>query len=336
MVRRRPGVERARRGGADLAVDRRLLRHRGHGARHRRRPRARRAGLGQPARRCGWTPSPWARRREIQKVRRTGLTFAPEGGTWRMRTVINKLITEEDLYGAVDAAFSQGWRRVKLYFLIGLPTERDEDVLGIAELGARCVEIGRRYHKAVTVVASVGGFVPKPHTPFQWFGQDTVAELERKVALLRDAGPAHPGPHHPLARAGGVGRRGAGQPGRPPHGRRDRAGLAGRRHLPGVVRALRPRPVGGGPGRRGAQRRGGVPPGPRRRTRPCPGTTSRRACTGTSSGATGRTRWPRRGRRGLPLDPLLRLRRLHRTSGSSTWWPPRSRRPAGARAPGRT
>ena len=124
---------------------------------------------------------------QIQKVRRTGLTFAPEGGTWRMRTVINKLITEEDLYGAVDAAFSQGWRRVKLYFLIGLPTERDEDVLGIAELGARCVEIGKRHQKSVNVVASVGGFVPKPHTPFQWFGQDTVAELERKVVLLREA-----------------------------------------------------------------------------------------------------------------------------------------------------
>jgi len=124
---------------------------------------------------------------QIQKVRRTGLTFAPEGGTWRMRTVINKLITEEDLYGAVDAAFSQGWRRVKLYFLIGLPTERDEDVLGIAELGARCVEIGKRYQKSVNVVASVGGFVPKAHTPFQWFGQDTVAELERKVVLLREA-----------------------------------------------------------------------------------------------------------------------------------------------------
>jgi radical SAM family uncharacterized protein len=122
---------------------------------------------------------------EIQKVRRTGLTFAPEGGTWRMRTVINKLITEEDLYSAVDAAFSQGWRRVKLYFLIGLPTERDEDVLAIAELGARCAEIGRRYQKSVTVVASVGGFVPKAHTPFQWFGMDTAAELERKVALLR-------------------------------------------------------------------------------------------------------------------------------------------------------
>jgi radical SAM family uncharacterized protein len=124
---------------------------------------------------------------QIQRVRRTGLTFAPEGGTWRMRQVINKLITEEDLYSAVDAAFSQGWRRVKLYFLIGLPTEQDEDVLGIAELGRRCVEVGRRHHKSVTVVASVGGFVPKPHTPFQWFGQDTVAELARKVRLLREA-----------------------------------------------------------------------------------------------------------------------------------------------------
>jgi len=124
---------------------------------------------------------------QIQKVRRTGLTFAPEGGTWRMRRVINKMITEEDLYGAVDAAFSQGWRRVKLYFLIGLPTERDEDVLGIAELGTRCVEIGRRHQRSVTVVASVGGFVPKPHTPFQWYGQDTVGELRRKVAMLREA-----------------------------------------------------------------------------------------------------------------------------------------------------
>src|SRR5450432_1578654 len=123
---------------------------------------------------------------QIQRVRRTGLTFAPEGGTWRMRQVINKLIREEDLYAAVDAAFSQGWRRVKLYFLIGLPTERDEDVLGIAELGKHCVEIGRRHSKSVTVVASVGGFVPKPHTPFQWFGQDTVDELQRKVNLFRE------------------------------------------------------------------------------------------------------------------------------------------------------
>ena len=118
-------------------------------------------------------------------VRRTGLTFAPEGGTWRMRRVINKLITDEDLFAAVEAAFSQGWRRVKLYFLIGLPTEEDVDVLGIAQLGARCVEIGKRYHQNVTVTASVGGFVPKAQTPFQWHGQDTKDELERKVAMLR-------------------------------------------------------------------------------------------------------------------------------------------------------
>jgi radical SAM family uncharacterized protein len=124
---------------------------------------------------------------EIQKVRRTGLTFAPEGGTWRMRQVINKLIGEEDLYSAVESAFSQGWQRVKLYFLIGLPTETDEDVLGIAALAKTCVEIGRRHRRNVTVTASVGGFVPKAHTPFQWFGQNTMEELRRKVGLLKDA-----------------------------------------------------------------------------------------------------------------------------------------------------
>jgi len=124
---------------------------------------------------------------QIQRVRRTGLTFAPEGGTWRMRQVINKLIREEDLYNAVEAAFSQGWRRVKLYFLTGLPTETDEDTLGIVRLAARCVDIGRRYHRGASVTASVGGFVPKAQTPFQWFGQNTVEELTRKIHLLRDA-----------------------------------------------------------------------------------------------------------------------------------------------------
>ena len=124
---------------------------------------------------------------EIQRVRRTGLTFAPEGGSWRLRQVINKLITEEDLYAAVEGAFSQGWRRMKLYFLIGLPTEMDEDTLGIAELARNVVEIGRRYTKGASCTASVGGFVPKPHTPFQWFGQNSPEELHRKVGLLRDA-----------------------------------------------------------------------------------------------------------------------------------------------------
>ena len=149
---------------------------------------------------------------QIQRVRRTGLTFAPEGGTWRMRQVINKLIREEDLYAAVDAAFSQGWKRVKLYFLIGLPTETDEDTLGIVALAKQCVAIGKRYHNSVTVTASVGGFVPKVQTPFQWFGQNTIEELTRKVHLLRDAARPVRGPDHPVARPEGHGRRGHRQP----------------------------------------------------------------------------------------------------------------------------
>ncbi|MCU1353704.1 MAG: hypothetical protein JWM05_2913 [Acidimicrobiales bacterium] len=123
---------------------------------------------------------------EIQKARRTGLTFAPEAGTWRMRQVINKLIREEDLYAAVRSAYSQGWRRMKLYFLTGLPTETDEDTLGIARLARNVVAIGKEYHKNPSVTISVGGFVPKPFTPFQWFGQNTREELARKIFLLRD------------------------------------------------------------------------------------------------------------------------------------------------------
>ncbi|MBW8825575.1 MAG: TIGR03960 family B12-binding radical SAM protein [Acidobacteria bacterium] len=124
---------------------------------------------------------------QLQGGRRTGLTFAPEAGTWRMRQVINKLIREEDLYAAVDAAFSQGWRRVKLYFLTGLPSETDEDTLGIAALARNCAAIGRKHTSGASVTVSVGGFVPKPFTPFQWFGQNTAEELTRKMYLLRDA-----------------------------------------------------------------------------------------------------------------------------------------------------
>ena len=123
---------------------------------------------------------------QIQKARRTGLTFAPEAGTWRMRQIINKLIREEDLYGAVESAYSQGWRRMKLYFLTGLPSETDQDTLGIADLAKNCVEIGRQHTKGASVTVSVGGFVPKPFTPFQWFGQNTPDELQRKIHLLKD------------------------------------------------------------------------------------------------------------------------------------------------------
>jgi radical SAM family uncharacterized protein len=124
---------------------------------------------------------------QIQRARRTGLTFAPEAGTWRMRQVINKLITEEDLFAAVDAAFSQGWKRVKLYFLTGLPTETDEDTLGVVALAKRCVDLAKERGRSGSVTVSVGGFVPKAFTPFQWFGMNTEVELRRKVGLLRDA-----------------------------------------------------------------------------------------------------------------------------------------------------
>ena len=175
----------------------------------------------------------------IQQVRRTGLTFAPEGGTWRMRRVINKLISDDDLFSAVEAAFSQGWRRIKLYFLIGLPTERDEDVAAIAELAAECVERGRRHHKAASVTASVGGFVPKANTPFQWHTMDAPEELRRKVSMLRDAARRTRGLeirwHDPEATAAeGIVSRGDRRIGGGP-----RARVARRRDLPGVVGALR-------------------------------------------------------------------------------------------------
>jgi len=123
---------------------------------------------------------------QVSRARRTGLTFAPEAGSWRMRQIINKMITEDDLYGAVRSAYSQGWHRMKLYFLTGLPSEMDEDTLGIAEMARNCVEIGAQYTKKASVTVSLGGFVPKPHTPFQWFGQNKPEELLRKVALLRN------------------------------------------------------------------------------------------------------------------------------------------------------
>lgn len=129
---------------------------------------------------------------KVANARRSGLTFAPEAGTWRMRQIINKLILDEDLYGAVESAYSEGWHRMKLYFLTGLPSEMDEDTLGIHELAANCVEIGKKYNKKASVTVSLGGYVPKAHTPFQWFGQNSVEELGRKINLVRDAGRKHP------------------------------------------------------------------------------------------------------------------------------------------------
>ena len=125
---------------------------------------------------------------QIQRVKKTGLTFAPEAGTWRMRKVINKLITDADLIGAVEAAFSQGWQRVKLYFMIGLPTETDEDVKAIGILGNEVARIGKRYTRRPSVTVSVGTFVPKPHTPFQWAAQVEPEEARRRVELIKSVG----------------------------------------------------------------------------------------------------------------------------------------------------
>lgn len=105
--------------------------------------------------------------------RRSGLTFAPEGGSERMRRVINKMVTEEDLIRTVTAAYAAGWRQVKLYFMCGLPTEEDADVLAIADLARKVIKTGREVtgRRDIRCTVSIGGFVPKPHTPFQWAGQ---------------------------------------------------------------------------------------------------------------------------------------------------------------------
>jgi radical SAM family uncharacterized protein len=121
--------------------------------------------------------------------RRSGLTFAPEGGSERLRKVINKMVTEEDLIRTVTAAYSQGWRQVKLYFMCGLPTETDEDVLGIADLAKKVIKAGREASgsRDIRCTVSIGGFVPKPHTPFQWAGQADHETVDRRLKALRES-----------------------------------------------------------------------------------------------------------------------------------------------------
>jgi len=120
--------------------------------------------------------------------RRSGLTFAPEGGSERMRKVINKMVSEDDLIRTVAAAYSHGWRQVKLYFMVGLPTETDEDVLQVAELAKRVIATGREVsgRNDVRCTVSIGGFVPKPHTPFQWAAQLDSETTDRRLQQLRD------------------------------------------------------------------------------------------------------------------------------------------------------
>ena len=123
---------------------------------------------------------------EMATMRAGGLTFAPEAGTQRMRDVITKNVTEDDIIESAHRVFSRGFTHMKLYFMIGLPTETDEDVRGIVETAKRVQDIGRRYQSGAKVTASVSTHVPKPHTPFQWAAVDSEEEIARKQALLAE------------------------------------------------------------------------------------------------------------------------------------------------------
>jgi len=132
--------------------------------------------------------------RLVSSGKKSGLTFAPEAGTQRMRDVINKNVTEEDLLGSVQRAFDAGWRRVKLYFMIGLPTETDEDIAGIGRLVSRVFHTAREAtppnaRGSIRVAVSVSTFVPKAQTPFQWEAQISPEEVRRRQSVLRESMP---------------------------------------------------------------------------------------------------------------------------------------------------
>lgn len=147
----------------------------------------RRVSLGLPSLRTDSFSVELAER--VQRVKKTGLTFAPEAGSQCLRDAINKNVTEDNLMNAVQAAFELGWHRLKLYFMIGLPGETEDDIRAIADLVEKVLDRGRQVlGKAkgrLAVNVSIASFIPKPHTPFQWSRQNTVAELREKQDLLR-------------------------------------------------------------------------------------------------------------------------------------------------------
>jgi len=122
----------------------------------------------------------------FQKVRRGGLTFAPEAGTQRLRDVINKGIDEESIFACLEEVFSKGWDKVKLYFMMGLPTETEEDLNGIVRMAQESIKLARRKgRKRASIAVSVAGFVPKAHTPFQWEAQNSIDEFKSKGRMLK-------------------------------------------------------------------------------------------------------------------------------------------------------
>jgi radical SAM family uncharacterized protein/radical SAM-linked protein len=125
--------------------------------------------------------------REIRSVRKTGFTIAPEAGSERLRKVINKDFSEDEYENSLKALFEEGWHNVKLYFMIGLPTERDEDIEAILTMVMKALKVAKKHTKRfVNINVGVSPFVPKPHTPFQWYGQSPLDELQRKKDYLRD------------------------------------------------------------------------------------------------------------------------------------------------------
>ncbi len=121
----------------------------------------------------------------LNRERKSGFTLAPEAGTERLRSVINKDYSEEDLFGGLEILFKNGWKHVKLYFMIGLPTETDEDVAAIIDLAKRIRYLGRRYDRGVNITVAVSTFVPKPHTPFQWCEVLATEEIIRRQQWLK-------------------------------------------------------------------------------------------------------------------------------------------------------
>ncbi len=121
----------------------------------------------------------------LEIMKKSGLTLAPEGGTQRIRDVINKGVTQDNVRETLQAAFEHGWDRIKLYFMMGLPTETEEDLAGILQIAEDAVRIGRSMKRKAQVTVSVAGFVPKPHTPFQWEAQDTIESFRSKGRWLK-------------------------------------------------------------------------------------------------------------------------------------------------------
>ncbi len=123
---------------------------------------------------------------EVKRVRKTGFTIAPEAGTERLRKVINKELDEGVLFQGLSDLFSKGWKNIKLYFMMGLPTEKEEDLRGIFDLTRKIAAIGERQKIHPNISVSVSTFVPKPHTPFQWESQNPLEEIKEKLRLMKD------------------------------------------------------------------------------------------------------------------------------------------------------